>query len=140
MRFRRFLLFLFIIAIGAGVGLAVGWMVIPPPYANLKPDTLRSDYKADYVLMIAEVYRKDGNLASAVRRLAVLEDQPPERLVSQALVSARDLSYSQPDVETLAYLASALSHNLPEGTPSGSATAEAPDSALTPTPTAGAVP
>ena len=115
MRFRRFLLFLFVIAIGSGVGLAVGWMVIPPPYANLKPDTLRSDYKADYVLMIAEVYRKDGNLASAVRRLAVLENQPPERLVAQALVSARDLSYSQPDVESLAFLASALSHNLPEG-------------------------
>ena len=134
MRFRRFLLFLIVIAIGAGIGLAIGWMVIPPPYANLKPDTLRYDYKADYVLMIAEVYRKDNNLASAVRRLTVLEDQPAERVVAQALVSARDLNYAQADIQTLAYLAAALQHSLPEpGTPAAGTTT--PDAAaLTPTP------
>ncbi len=108
MRARRFFFFLLAIALGLGLGVAYGWMVSPPAYANLKPETLRYDYKADYVLMIAEVYRKDGNLASAIRRLALLESQPPDRLVAQALISARDLSYAQSDLESLAYLAQAL--------------------------------
>lgn len=121
MRAHRFFFFLLVIALGVGLGVAYGWVVSPPDYANLKPETLRYDYKADYVLMIAEVYRKDSNLASAIRRLALLENQPPERLVAQALLSARDLAYSQPDLETLAFLARALQGGAahPTDTPSG---------------------
>lgn len=113
MRISRFVLFLLVMVIGAGLGLAYGWVINPPPYANLKLDTLRSDYKADYVLMAAEVYRKDNNLAQAVRQLALLEDQPPERVVAEALLTARDLSYTQADLETLAYLSQALQTSAP---------------------------
>jgi hypothetical protein len=128
MRISRFVLFLLVAVIGGGLGLAYGWVFNPPPYANLKLDTLRADYKADYVLMTAEVYRKDNNLASAVRRLNLLEDKPADRLVAEALLTARDLQYAQSDLETLAFLAQALQT-------SGGASAPTLAPALTPTAT-----
>jgi hypothetical protein len=133
MRAPRFLFFLLAIGAGVALGLVYGWMINPPPYANLKPDTLRSDYKADYILMTAEVYRKDGNMGQAVRRLAILEDKPPDVLVSQALLTARDLKYAPADIETLAFLAQALQ------VPGAAATAGetgTPALTLTPSPTA----
>jgi hypothetical protein len=108
MRAPRFVLFLLSIAIGVGLGLVYGWMINPQPYANLKPDTLRADYKADYILMTATVFRKDANLGQAVRRLAILEDKPADILVAEALLTARDLKYTPADIETLATLAQAL--------------------------------
>ena len=118
MRAPRFLLFLLVIALGAGLGLVYGWMVNPVPAINLKPETLRSDYKADYILMTAEVYRKDNNLGQAVRRLALLEDRPAEVLVAEALLTARDVQYAPVDIETLAFLAQALQAGQPAPTPS----------------------
>lgn len=132
MRARRFFFFLLAIALGVGLGVAYGWMVSPPAYANLKPDSLRADYKADYVLMIAEVYRKDNNLAAAIRGLALLENLPPEQLVGQALVSASKLAYSQPDLETMAYLARALQGGAPRPTPAATQPALTPSPEKTP--------
>jgi hypothetical protein len=139
MRAKRFFLFLLSIALGAGLGVGYGWVLNPPPYRDLAPDTLRYDYKADYVLMTAEIYRKDGNLGAAIKRLGVLENRPADRLVAEALLSARDLQYSQPDLETLAYLAQALqvAGPLSTGTPEGG-TQPAP--AQTASPGAGANP
>ena len=113
MRNLRFILFLLSILIGAGAGIAYGWIINPPPYANLSPNTLRYDYKADYVLMVAEIYHKDNNLPQALRRLSGLEDLPPARIVNQALLSARDLQYDPADLDTMGKLAQALQGSLP---------------------------
>lgn len=136
MRAPRFFFFLVAIAVGLGLGLAYGWMINPAPYANLKPDTLRSDYKADYILMTAEVYRQDSNLGQAVRRLAILADRPPDLLVAEALLTARDLQYTPTDIETLAYLAQALQT---PGAANAAATAVStpPVAAATASPTSG---
>ena len=135
MRAPRFLFFLISIAVGVALGLVYGWMINPAPYANLKPDTLRADYKADYILMTAEVYRKDNNLGQAVRRLAILADRPPELLVAEALLTARDLQYTPADIETLATLAQALQSPAAGATPAAGVTPGAVE-----TPTAGATP
>lgn len=109
MRAGRFLLFLLSVLVGLGAGLAYGWVFNPPAYRDLPPDTLSADYKADYVLMVAEIYREDGNLALAVRRLSVLSpDLPPARIVAEALLTARDLEYDPIDLETLSNLAQAV--------------------------------
>jgi hypothetical protein len=109
MRAGRFLLFLLSVLVGLGAGLVYGWVINPPPYRDLPPDTLGADYKADYVLMVAEIYRQDGNLALAVRRLSVLSpDLPPARIVAEALLTARDLEYDPMDLETLSSLAQAV--------------------------------
>jgi hypothetical protein len=116
MRNIRFFLFILSILVGAGAGIAYGWIINPPPYANLSPDTLRYDYKADYVLMVAEIYHKDNNLPQALRRLSSLGDLPPARIVNQALLSARDLQYDPADLDTMGKLAQALQGSLPSST------------------------
>ena len=69
---------------------------------------LRQDYHTDYVLMVAESYRSDGNLALAISRLAPMGPETPARLAQQAILTARELNYSNQDVETLARLSQAL--------------------------------
>ena len=58
----RWLAFLVAIGIGLGLGLYYGWVVSPVAYVDTAPNTLRPDYKADYVLMVAEAYQADGVL------------------------------------------------------------------------------
>jgi outer membrane PBP1 activator LpoA protein len=102
----------------------------PPPYRDLAPATLRADYKADYVLMVAEIYHQDGNLPQALRRLTQLDAAlPPARIVAEALLSARDLDYAQPDLELLAGLAQVLQSSAPE-----MALTASPEAEATPTP------
>ena len=52
--------YLFLSALGIGLGLLYGWVIDPADFFDLTPDTLRADYKADYVLMTAEAYRATG--------------------------------------------------------------------------------
>jgi hypothetical protein len=66
--------FLFFLAICAGIvlGLLYGWYVAPVEYVNTSPESLSIPYKADYVLMVAEVYAQERDLAWAEERLEVL--------------------------------------------------------------------
>lgn len=108
MRSRRFFFFILSILVGLVLGLLYGWLIKPPAYTDLSLTSLRSDYKADYVLMVAETYRQDNNLPLALRELSQISPLPPARVVAEALLTARDLQYAQPDLETLAYLAQSL--------------------------------
>jgi hypothetical protein len=71
----RWILFLITVALGIGAGLYYGWRIDPVEYTNTTPDTLRDDYKTDYVLMVAETYQVDNDLDLAAQRLAVLGKQ-----------------------------------------------------------------
>ncbi|HEY9077591.1 MAG TPA: hypothetical protein VIO61_13745 [Anaerolineaceae bacterium] len=104
----RLFWFSLVLVIGAAAGLAFGWLVKPAGYANTTPDTLRQDYKTDYVLMIAEAYKNDGDLYKANKLLAEVGSQPSSRIVAEAILEARRLDYDQPDIETLARLSQAL--------------------------------
>ncbi len=101
------------IAIGAGAGIFYGWGLRPTQTSGFPLDTLRSDYKADYVLMTAEIYRQDGDLAAALERLKALEDTPPLRQVQQAILTGQQLGYARSDIETLAFLFQGLQKGLP---------------------------
>lgn len=132
MRWTRFFLFLLSIAVGLGAGLVYGWMISPPPYGDLAPASLHADYKADYVLMVAEIYAKDANLPQALRRLTQLEPSlPPARSVAEALLTARDLAYDPADLELLAGLARAVQTGSPGI--SGDAATQTPTVLATPT-------
>lgn len=109
MRAKRLIFFLVMIAIGLAAGLAYGWFLRPAQQAaSTSPESLRADFRADFVLMTAEIYKKDNNLAAAIRRLALLGDEPPARLVAQALITARDVGYAPADLQTLGGLSQAL--------------------------------
>jgi hypothetical protein len=117
MRLVRLIWFLLSIALGVAIGLAYGWLVKPAGYGGTRPGTLRADYKADYVLMVAEVYQKEGSEALAAHRLAELSSDAPIRIVQEAILSARQLEYSKRDMDTLAYLAEAMQNWAPAPAP-----------------------
>ncbi len=91
--------------IGLGVGLIYGWVLRPVEYVDTSPDTLREDYRTDYVLMVAEAYAGDGDLDLAQIRLAALGPQPPVDIVVEAIDYAVKQNFSRPDLETLNRLA-----------------------------------
>ena len=63
-----------------------GWVANPVRYVDTTPDSLRSDYKADYTLMVAEVYQQEQNIGLAARRLGLLGDESPVISVRAALI------------------------------------------------------
>ncbi len=111
MRGKRILLFFIMIALGLGLGLLYGWVINPVKYEDTTPSMLRRDYKADYVLMVAEIYSADKNLDQAVRRLALLDTLPPARVVASAILTARELGYAAGDLDLMGKLALAVQNN-----------------------------
>ncbi len=100
----------FIIALGLGIaaGLYFGWVLNPVSYVDTTPDSLRADYRADYVLMVAEDFSASQDPASAARQLAILGSQPPAALVDQALAYAHSVNYSPDDIGLIQKLGFAL--------------------------------
>ena len=119
MRGKRIALFFLMIAVGLGLGLLYGWVLNPLKYENTAPSMLHKDYKADYVLMVAEIYNADNNLEQAIRRLALLDSLPPTRIVSNAILTAGELSYTARDQELMGKLALALQNASATPNPGG---------------------
>ena len=94
----RWIRFFIAISIGAAAGLLYGWVVNPIEYIDTTPDTLRIDYQSDYVLMVAEIYSVEGDIALAVRRLALLGDSLPSEIVHKALLFAERQGYTDSDI------------------------------------------
>lgn len=111
MRNLRTVFFIASILTGLVIGMVYGWVVNPAPYRDLDARTLRSDYKADFVLMVAEAYRQDGNLPLALRRLSLISDESPAQVISRTLVTARDLGYAPTDLEVLSILSQAVQNS-----------------------------
>jgi len=87
--------------LGIALGLLYGWVLSPVQYVDTTPDTLRADYRADYVLSVAEAFQSDQNANLAVRRLAILGSQPPGEIASSALEDARRYGFPEPDIQLL---------------------------------------
>lgn len=104
----RWIAFIISIILGALAGMLYGWVINPVEYVDTAPNSLRSDYKTDYVLMIAEIYSQDQDIGLAARRLASLGDMQPSEHVDQALAFAVQNSWSQPDLMLMRALAEAL--------------------------------
>ena len=103
-------LFFIIIALvaGIGMGLAYGWYIDPVDFFDLTPDTLRADYKTDYVLMTAEAYRSEQDPGLAARRLAIFGSQSPFAIASQGLAYARTNGFADSDLAFIQELVTAL--------------------------------
>ncbi|MDX1435939.1 MAG: hypothetical protein R3335_03955 [Anaerolineales bacterium] len=97
----RWISFFIAILVGLGIGLFFGWVAYPVEYVDTAPNSLRQDYKTDYVLMVAEAYQVEDNLALAVRRLALLGGEVPEAIVQQAALEAARLGYEDRDLELM---------------------------------------
>ncbi len=104
----RWLRFLIVISIGLALGLLYGWLIDPVDFVDTTSNTLRGDYKADYVLMVAEIYNADRDAEGAVIRLTFLGDPSPVDSVENAMIFAVDAGYAAEDLRILRDLSDAL--------------------------------
>lgn len=104
----RWIIIFFALILGIGAGLAYGWFIDPVEFFDLTPDTLRADYKTDYVLMTAEAYRFDQDPGTAARRLALFGTQSPSSIASEALDYARANGFSDSDIALIQELVTAM--------------------------------
>ncbi|MCC6300234.1 MAG: hypothetical protein IT314_13130 [Anaerolineales bacterium] len=93
---------------GIALGLVYGWVIDPVDFFNLTPDTLRADYKADYVLMVAEAYHAQRDPGIAARQLAVFGSESPTSIASQGLNFARANGFDASDIALIQGLVTAL--------------------------------
>ncbi len=100
----RWTKFLIAVILGAAAGLFYGWVVNPVEYVDIAPISLRTDYKADYVLMVAESYQVDHDLGVAVRHLARLGSSAPKDIVAEALNYALQHQYAAQDMAVIQLL------------------------------------
>ena len=70
--FRLLISLLIGIALGAGLGLYIGWVQWPAEYVNSPLSYLDQEHMDDYTVMIAYGYVGDGDLPGAVDRLRAL--------------------------------------------------------------------
>jgi len=126
--------------LGLGLGLAGGlfysWIVNPVEYVETAPGSLREDFKADYLALIAAAYASRGDLVRARARLALFEELNPAGELA-ALAQRRQASgHPQTEVRALAELAAALQGApTPGSTEVLSASATPAPPSPTPTPT-----
>ena len=98
----------FALIMGLAIGIAYGWYIDPVDFFDLTPDTLRADYKADYVLMTAEAYRSEQDAGLAARRLAIFGTNSPSAIAADGLAYARTNEFSDSDVALIQELVTAL--------------------------------
>jgi hypothetical protein len=93
---------------GVGAGLAYGWVIDPVDFFDLTPDTLRADYKSDYVLMVAEAYSVEQDPGRAAQRLGVFGTQSPSTIATSGLTYARANGFSDSDISLMQELVTAM--------------------------------
>lgn len=96
------------LAFGAALAVVYGWLIQPVEYVDTSPDSLRADFRTDYILMTAEAYAGDQDLNLARVRLAALGPQPPEQYAAQAIDYALQHSFGATDLQLLSQLAADL--------------------------------
>jgi len=104
----RWVFLVLALILGAGIGLAYGWYIDPVDFFDLTPDTLRADYKADYVLMTAEAYSAEQDPGLAARRLAIFGTKSPSAIAADGLTYARANRFSDEDIALMQELVTAL--------------------------------
>jgi hypothetical protein len=116
---NRFLLLLIGAVAGVIVGVWYGWSVSPITYTQTSPDELRPEYRADYVLMVAETYSADHDLGQAAVKLSRLGQPDLAGLVRQVAQVYGAAGYPQEDQDRLNALAADLARysTLPSAAP-----------------------
>jgi len=73
------------LVVGIALGLYLGWVAWPAEFTNANPSVLQTNHRRDYVLMIADAYGVDGDVAGARQRVASLGEDGEEFLMSTLL-------------------------------------------------------
>ena len=93
MKKSRLIGFFIAILVGVAGGLILGWRFNSNEAPSTRLRDLREDFKADYVLMVAETYAGNGDLGKAINLLEQLNPDNPLRAVQEGLLSAQKMGY-----------------------------------------------
>lgn len=91
MRARAWLPVVLGLIVGIAGGLYYAWAIDPVEYTDTSPASLRADFKAAYLTLIASAYAADGDLGRAQARLALFPDPDPSEslaILAQQLLAA----------------------------------------------------
>jgi hypothetical protein len=117
MKNSRLLGFIIFILLGIGIGVAYGWIVSPGDVKNTTLSSLRADYKADYTLMVSEVFASDPDIEKAISLLEEISPREPLAAVQNALLVGQQFGYSESEMRSLANLEMALRDSLGQEQP-----------------------
>ena len=102
------------VIIGIALGLIYGWVIQPVEYTDVTPNILREDYRADYVLMVAETYQSEQDSETAAHRLAILGSESPAQIVASTLEYAVKNNFTQNEILLLQGLLTAMQTYQPQ--------------------------
>ncbi|MCK4741772.1 MAG: hypothetical protein KAS80_05775 [Anaerolineales bacterium] len=112
--------------LGITAGLFYSWTINPVEYIDSSPDSLREDFKSDYITLIASAYAATGDADRARARLTWVQITDPASTLGRLAQSG--LADGRPDAEVraLAQLAAMLGERplplIASPTPRGAAT------------------
>ncbi len=112
------------LVIGAGLGLAIGWVFWPTEFTDANPTVLQDRYRRDYVQLIADGYALDNNLGLAQQRIEDLGEDGPQ-YVLEVLIEMILRQEDENAVRRLTRLANDIGQYTPAMAPFLSATPEA---------------
>ena len=123
--------FPFLIGIGLGLagGLYYAWLINPVEYTDTAPDSLRADFRSDYLALIASAYAATDDLVRARTRLALFSGFEPSTELAALAQQRLAGGFGEVEAAALAQLAADLA-NQPRS-PASTAT-RAPSTASTP--------
>ncbi len=112
--------------LGLAGGLYYAWLVNPVEYVETAPDSLRQDFRMDYLALIGAAYAGTGDLSRARARLALFPELDPQEDLSA--IAQQRFAAGLGDARGLAQLAADL-----QAAPTATATPTATSSGPRPT-------
>lgn len=110
---RFFTSLLVALAIGAGIGLYLGWAAFPATTGAAEADALAQRYKDDYTVMVAGGYLADRDLNAVADRLRLIGVTDAPAHVQAVTERAISNSINLEDIRDLVALAEALGRLTP---------------------------
>ncbi|MBK7454950.1 MAG: hypothetical protein IPJ46_14905 [Anaerolineales bacterium] len=99
---------------GIALGLVYGWVIDPVEYVDVTPNILRADFRADYVMMVAEAHQSEQDLETSAKRLAMLGSESPAQIVTSTLDYAKKNNFTQNEIDLLQELLTAMQTYQPQ--------------------------
>lgn len=82
--------------------MAIGWMLMPPTAPSDAPiSNLRTDFKTDLVLMVAENFQSEANAMEALTQLDKLDSGDPITLLGKSIQYAKSIGYPEEDLKLM---------------------------------------
>jgi hypothetical protein len=134
---KGFLLLLGALVLGMAAGLYYAWGVNPVSYTDTAPASLREDFRADYLTLIAAAYDATGDLPRARARLALFGYAAPAPILSALAQQRLAQGWPEAEARALARLAADIqgeAGSTPSAADASSTPAGPPTPTRTPTP------